>query len=146
MEPGGRTVYVKAEPPKVREWNRCAGDGQIILVCKFKRRASDKKSKLVRSCAHGLGPWTTHAQAMLHADAFRDLLEYGGAAGGGRKRAAPDTGKVRQCLVYIYACYSYRTISHPYFTNPSRRARGSLSDQQTHAQHDRSTLPKEKVS
>ena len=87
-------MYVKTQEPKVRLWNQKKGDGRVILTCRVRKREGEKwiKASLKRSCTapFNLGPWTTEAQALLHADAFRDQLEFSGAAGGGRKRAVPD--------------------------------------------------------
>ena len=91
--------WEKTKLPTVREYNRSKGDGQIILVCRRRPCSSGnwtKTGKLVRSTAHGMGPYESRAQAEQDIPVFRELLEFqlqgSGKAGlqgvGGTKRVA----------------------------------------------------------
>ena len=90
-------AYAKTKEPKARAWNQRKKDIQWILTCRVRTRPTAKwKSTPVRSTTHGLGPWVSEPAALLHAAQFRDILDpqggYRGARGGGRKRAALQTG------------------------------------------------------
>ena len=71
--------WEKTKLPTVREYNRSKGDGQIILVCRRRPCSSGnwtKTGKLVRSTAHGMGPYESRAQAEQDIPVFRELLEF----------------------------------------------------------------------
>ena len=68
--------WEKTKLPTVREYNRSKGDGQIILVCRRRPGYWTKNWKLVRSTAHGMGPYESRAQAEQDIPVFRELLEF----------------------------------------------------------------------